>query len=122
MARPRTSPRRLGSVTVDGVVVGRDKKVVVPEQVRELASYGLTDKELADYFGISAAALVSTFDDELILGRHDIKIKLRKAMLYNATEKMQPSVQIFLAKNILGMRDTPIDTEDTKPLPWQDDF
>jgi hypothetical protein len=42
-------------------------------------------------------------------------------MLKNACSNMNAAVQIFLAKNILGMADTPVNTEDKKPLPWSDE-
>jgi hypothetical protein len=42
-------------------------------------------------------------------------------MLNNACKNMNAAVQIFLAKNMLGMSDVPINTEDKKPLPWSDD-
>jgi hypothetical protein len=30
------------------------------------------------------------------------------------------AVLIFLAKNMLGMSDTPVNSDDNKPLPWND--
>jgi hypothetical protein len=34
---------------------------------------------------------------------------------------MHASVQIFLAKNFLGMSDNPVDSEANAPLPWSDE-
>jgi hypothetical protein len=34
---------------------------------------------------------------------------------------MNAAVQIFLAKNLLGMSDTGMTGEDKQPLPWTDD-
>ena len=48
------------------------------------------------------------------------KIKLRRAMFKNACDNMQPAVQIFLAKNVLGMTDSPVDSEANAPLPWHE--
>jgi hypothetical protein len=39
-------------------------------------------------------------------------------MLDNACKNNSAAVQIFLAKNLLGMQDTPTNNEDQKPLPW----
>ena len=39
-------------------------------------------------------------------------------MLKNACVNMSAAVQIFLAKNLLGMSDSPIDSEANSPLPW----
>jgi len=41
-------------------------------------------------------------------------------MFENACDNMHASVQIFLAKNILGMSDSPIDAEANAPLPWNE--
>jgi hypothetical protein len=53
-------------------------------------------------------------------GREDMKISLRRAMLNNACHNNNAALQIFLAKNMLGMSDNPIDNDDNAPLPWQD--
>jgi hypothetical protein len=42
-------------------------------------------------------------------------------MLNNACRNMNAAVQIFLAKNILGMSDNPYDSESNAPLPWTDE-
>jgi hypothetical protein len=47
-----------------------------------------------------------------------MKIRLRKAMFRNACELNSAAVQIFLSKNILGMSDSPVDSEANAPLPW----
>lgn len=108
--------------TIKGYVVGRDKKVIDPNQVRKLAALGCKDWDMARFFDISDDSLRYNFNNELILGREDMKITLRTAMLENAVVRMNPAVQIFLAKNILGMKDVPTDNEDNKPLPWDDKF
>jgi hypothetical protein len=50
-------------------------------------------------------------------GREDLKHTLRRAMIKNALSG-NAALQIFLAKNMLGMSDTPNQSEDKKPLPW----
>ena len=42
-------------------------------------------------------------------------------MLQNACVNMQAAIQIFLAKNLLGMTGNGQSGEDNKPLPWTDD-
>jgi hypothetical protein len=39
-------------------------------------------------------------------------------MLKNACVNMSAAVQIFLAKNILGMTDQPVNSDAHQPLPW----
>lgn len=111
-------PKELVEATYEGLCVGRDKKVIDPEDVEKLAALGCRDKEIANWFGITDQTLRNNFLDNLIKGREDLKITLRRAMLNNACKNMNAAVQIFLAKNILGMTDIPIDNEDNKPLPW----
>lgn len=114
-------PKELVEATYLGIPVGRDKKVIDPEEVEKLAALGCRDNEIANFFGIKDDTLRNNFSDNLIKGREDLKITLRRAMLNNACKNMNAAVQIFLAKNILGMTDTPVDSDSNKPLPWSDD-
>jgi hypothetical protein len=114
-------PKELVESTFMGIPVGRDKKVIDPEEVEKLAALGCRDNEIANFFGIKEDTLRYNFADNLVKGREDLKITLRRAMLNNACKNMNAAVQIFLAKNILGMTDSPTDNESNKPLPWSDD-
>jgi hypothetical protein len=111
--------RKTATIEVEGVVVGRDKKVIPPEEVFKLAQIGCKDTEICDWFGIDGNTLRYNFSVELIKGREALKQSLRRAMLANAF-KGNAAVQIFLAKNFLGMSDNPLDTEANTPLPWTD--
>lgn len=111
-------PKRIIEGVIKGIPVGRDNLVVPPDQVEELAAIGCKDIEICNFFGIAPSTLRYNFSAELIKGRERLKISLRKAMLNNACHKYNAAVQIFLAKNLLGMSDTPINSDDNKPLPW----
>jgi len=111
-------PKQLVEATIQGIAVGRDKTVVPPDQVYELASIGCNDGEIARFFGINEDTLRYNFKSELAKGREFVKIRLRQAMFKNACVNMSAAVQIFLAKNLLGMSDQPINTESNTPLPW----
>lgn len=111
-------PKALVEETYMGIPVGRDKKVIDPEDVEKLAALGCRDNEIANWFGIKEDTLRYNFADILVKGREDLKITLRRAMLNNACKNNNAAVQIFLAKNILGMSDTPNDSEANSPLPW----
>jgi hypothetical protein len=111
-------PKELVEATYLGLPVGRDKKVIDPEEVEKLAALGCRDNEIANWFGIKEDTLRYNFAENLLKGREDLKITLRRAMLNNACKNNNAAVQIFLAKNILGMSDTPNDSEANAPLPW----
>ena len=114
----KNGDRKWGTKQVDGVVVGRDKTVVPPEEVEQFAQIGLKDKEIADWFGINDNTLRFNFSVELLKGREKLKMSLRQAMIKNATQHMNAALQIFMAKNLLGMSDSPFNTDNTEPLPW----
>lgn len=103
---------------INGIPVGRDKTVVPPDQVEELAAIGCKDSEICNFFGIAPSTLRYNFSAELVKGRERLKISLRRSMLHNACTNMNAAVQIFLAKNLLGMADTPVNSDENQPLPW----
>lgn len=124
--KPRGKPGPKGGTVatkeVTGLCVGRDKVVVVPEEVQKLAALGCRNHEIADFFGITGDALTRHFAAQLVKGREEMKITLRRAMLNNACTNMNAAVQIFLAKNLLGMSDNGLVNDDEKqPLPWSDE-
>jgi len=119
-AKPGPKPKELVEGTYQGLPVGRNKVIVDPEEVEKLAALGCRDNEIANFFGIKEDTLRYNFADNLTKGREDLKITLRRAMLNNACKNMNAAVQIFLAKNILGMSDNPYDTDANAPLPWND--
>lgn len=114
-------PKTLVTAEYEGIPVGRDKKVIDPDEVYKLAALGLRVSEIADYFGVKADAISRNFADYLVKGKEDLKITLRRAMLHNACSNHNAAVQIFLAKNILGMADVPVNSDEKQPLPWSDD-
>jgi hypothetical protein len=113
-------PKQLTEKVVLGLPVGRDKKIVPPDEVFKLKALGCTDRDIANYFGIHEDTLRNNFSDILTKAAEEIKISLRRAMLHNACVNHNAAVQIFLAKNILSMSDSPLTTQDDKPLPWED--
>ena len=110
-----------GTKIVKGLVVGRNKIVVPPEEVEDLAALGCTDRDIANWFGVDENTLRYSFSDNLLKGRENLKISLRRAMLKNACVNLNAAVQIFLAKNMLGMSDNGMVTDGSKVLPFTDD-
>lgn len=115
-------PKKLVAVEVLGYEVGRGlrKKVVSPEDVYKLAALGMSNREIARWFDIDHQVVNYNFQTIIDKGREDMKTSLRRAMLKNAMSG-NAALQIFLAKNMLGMSDNPTNTEDKRPLPWSDD-
>jgi hypothetical protein len=111
-------PKQLTEGTILGLPVGRERTVVPPDQVQELAALGCHNREIANFFGVKEDTVARNFARELTKGREELKITLRRAMLNNACRNMSAAVQIFLAKNILGMSDIPMNSEAHAPLPW----
>ena len=59
---------KTGTVTKEGIVVGRDKIVVVPEEVEKLAKLWCTNREIAEWFGIEESTLKYNFSDIIAKG------------------------------------------------------
>lgn len=116
-------PKQLVAVEVYGYVCGRGRtqRIVFPNDIFKLSQMGCTDREIAQWFDMSESTLRYNFSDVLEKGRIQLKQSLRQAMLHNALVNNNAAVQIFLSKNLLGYRDTPLDTEDNKILPFTDD-
>lgn len=102
--------------TILGIRCGWDNTVIPPDQIYELAVLGLTNREMANFYGVSDATIARNFAAQLQKGREMTKIKLRRAMMKNATEHMNAAVQIFLAKSVLGMSETGASGDTV--LPW----
>jgi hypothetical protein len=110
-----------GTKIVTGLVIGRNKVVVPPEEVEDLAALGCTDRDIANWFGVDENTLRYSFSDYLLKGRENLKISLRRAMLKNACVNLNAAVQIFLAKNMLSMSDNGMNSDTAKVLPFTDD-
>ena len=119
-AQPR---RKYGEQTIKGIIVGqRENRRIIPiEQVRKLASLHLSYRDMAEFFGVKENTFRDNFRYEVERYRQVTKQRLMEAMLTNALEKMNPTVQIWLSKNLLGFTDQPINTESSQVLPWLDE-
>jgi hypothetical protein len=117
--RDTAKPRKTGTKTVEGVVVGRDKAIIPPEEVYKLAQLGCKDIEIADWFGIDGNTLRYNFSAELTKGRVALNISLRRAQI-NTALAGNPTMLVWCGKQYLGQSDTPIDTDSNQILPWVD--
>ena len=107
------------TLEVPGKCVGRDKKPVPAEDVWRLAALGCKDIEIADWFGIDSNTLRYNFSVELLKGRETLKQSLRRKQIEVAMSG-NPTMLIFLGKNLLGQSDSPSTAQDAKILPWED--
>jgi hypothetical protein len=112
--------RKTATIEVEGVIVGRDKKVVPPGDVYKLAQMGCKDSEIAEWFGVDENTLRYNFSVELLKGKLSLKQSLRQAQIRLALSG-NATMLIFLGKNILGQSDSPVDSEANAPLPWSDE-
>ena len=112
--------RKTATIEVEGVVVGRDKKVVPPKDVERLAQMGCKDSEIADWFGVDENTLRYNFSVELLKGKLALNQSLRQAQIRLALSG-NATMLIWLGKNILGQSESPLDSEVNIPLPWSDD-
>ena len=112
--------RKTATVEVEGVVVGRDKKVVPPNDVLRLAQMGCKDSEIAEWFGVDENTLRYNFSVELLKGKLALNQSLRQAQIRLALSG-NATMLIWLGKNILGQQESPVNSEANAPLPWSDD-
>ena len=115
-------PKKLKEATYKGIEVGREpnKKVIDPNEVYKLASIGMKNSEIAEWFGIDDSTLNYNFKQELLKGKLNLSQSLRRAQISLALSG-NATMLIWLGKNILGQSENPFNSEDNQPLPWSDD-
>jgi len=96
---------------------GRPKIIIDVEILKNLASIGCPDYEIASVLGVSARTLKRNFAEIIDQYREQGKASLRKKMYDKAVKKDNTMMQIFLSKNMLGMSDKVQQTNVTEPLP-----
>jgi hypothetical protein len=115
MAERKT--RKTTTIEVEGVIVGRDKKVIPAQDVEKLAAIGCKDHEICAWFGLDENTLTYNFREELTTGRESLKQSLRRAQLRLALSG-NATMLIWLGKQILLQQENPINNEANAPLPW----
>ena len=106
-------------IEADGKLIGRDKKPVPTTEVFKLAAIGMKDIEIAEWFGVDSNTLRYHFSVELLKGRNTLVQSLRRKQIEVAMGG-NPTMLIFLGKNLLGQSDSPLATNEKLPLPWDD--
>lgn len=114
-------PKQLKEATYLGIEVGRGetKKIINPREVEKLAAIGMKNSEIAEWFGIDDSTLSYNFKHEITKGKLNLVQSLRRAQISVALSG-NPTMLIWLGRNLLAQSDNPINTEAAAPLPWSD--
>ena len=119
--KPGPKPRDPHPINIEtvGKCVGRDKRPVPSADVFKLAAIGMKDIEIAEWFGIDGNTLRYNFSVELLKGRLTLNQSLRRKQIEVAMGG-NPTMLIFLGKNLLGQSDSPLGNQEAQILPWED--
>ena len=96
---------------------GRPRIIVDIEILKNLASIGCPDYEIASVLNVSARTLKRNYAEIIDQFREKGKASLRKKMWDKAVKKDNTNMQIWLSKNYLGMKDRTQTETITEPLP-----
>ena len=95
--------------------MARPKKYDIDtKQVEKLAELGCTNTEIASFFGCSKDLISKSYSTNVAKGKEKGKIRLRK-LQWNAAEKGNVPMLIWLGKQVLGQTDKQELTE-IKPI------
>jgi len=96
--------------------LGRPKKELDKDIIANLSKIGCTQEEIGSVVRISARTLQRRYAEIIEVNKNIGKSSLRKKMWQTAL-RGNPNMQIFLSKNVLGMKDR-VETQTTvEPLP-----
>lgn len=91
------------------------------EMIRRLAEIQCTQKEIAHVMGCSVDVIKKEENRELIEeGKSQGKVRLRRAQYAKAVDEGNPTLLIWLGKQMLGQSDNPTNEETSLVLPWED--
>ena len=96
---------------------GRPKIIVDIEILKNLASIGCPDYEIASVLNVSARTLKRNYAEIIEQYKEKGKASLRKKMWDKAVKKDNTNMQIWLSKNYLGMKDRTQTETIQEPLP-----
>jgi hypothetical protein len=98
------------------IIMARPKKVIDMQEVEKLASEGCTVDEIAAYFHVNKSTLYrrKKFKETYERGLEKCKLSVRRALYKKGVINGDTKALIFLAKNLLGMTDNPVQQQDTQ--------
>ena len=103
--------------TVKRQGAGRPKIIVDIEILKNLASIGCPDYEIASVLNVSARTLKRNYAEIIEQYKEKGKASLRKKMWDKAIKKDNTNMQIWLSKNYLGFKDRTQTESIIEPLP-----
>ena len=101
--------------------MARPKKEIDEELLYKLALIHCTMIEMADIVGVSQDTLKRRYADIINKGKAEGKMRLRRKQVEVAMSGNH-TMLIWLGKQMLGQRETPITEDVEKILPWSDDI
>ena len=87
------------------------KDIPVDKQVEKLASYGLTNKEIAEALGYDDSTLKRKFEKNITKGKADLKQKLKRKQIAVAMQG-NVSMLIWLGKQYLDQSEKVVEPGD----------
>ena len=96
---------------------GRPKICLDLEILKNLASIGCPDYEIAGVMGVSARTLQRNYAEIIYQYKEKGKASLRKKMWDKAVKKDNTNMQIWLSKNYLNMKERTQTESINEPLP-----
>ena len=97
--------------------VGRPKILLDVKKIAELSKLQCTLEEIAAVMGVHRTTLIRNYAQIIDDNREVGKSSLRRAMWKKALNKDNTNMQIFLSKNVLGMKEK-VETQSLiEPLP-----
>ena len=93
--------------------MGAKKEIPVEKQVEKLASFGLTNKEIADALGYDDTTLKRKFENFIIKGKANLKQRLKSKQIQVALGG-NVSMLIWLGKQYLGQTEKVEESGDYK--------
>lgn len=92
--------------------MARPKKYKISkDEVEKLASFGCSNRDIADFYGCTESLISKSYSSFIIKGRAKRKIKLRQ-LQWRAAERGNVSMLIWLGKQYLGQSEYPMGDED----------
>ena len=101
--------------------VGRPKIEIDEELLYKLATIHCTMREMVDIMGVSEDTLKRNFAGIIDKGKAEGKMRLRRKQIEVAMQG-QPTMLIWLGKQMLGQSESPMQEDDKNILPWSDDI
>ena len=92
--------------------MARPKKYDIPaHKVQELAEFGCTNTEIAQFYGCSENTIRRNYGENLTKGRASGKTRLRE-LQWAVAAKGNVTMLIWLGKQVLGQSENPMVMED----------